>query len=71
MIPYSREPDVLGKVGMAQHLPTHRFATYTTLIDRDFLGAGIHFDHPGREAIPEACCEMGWYRICVVQNDVW
>lgn len=70
MIPYTGELDILGKVGMAQHLPTHRFASYTTFIDRDLLGARVYFDHPGREAVPEACCEVWWYRIIVVQNDV-
>jgi hypothetical protein len=70
MIPYTRELDVLGEVGMAQYLPTHRFASYTAFIDRDFLGPGIHFDHPGRETVLEACCEVWWYRVCVVQNDV-
>jgi hypothetical protein len=70
MIPYTGELHVFSEVGVAQHLPTHRFASYTTFIDRDFLGAGVHFDHPGGEAVPEASCEVWWYRIYVVQNDV-
>ena len=70
MIPYTCELDELCKVGMAQHLATHRLAAYATLVNGDFFGAGIYVDGPGREAIPKACREMWRYGIRFVQDDV-
>jgi hypothetical protein len=70
MIPYTRELDKFCKVGMAQHLATHRLSAHGALVDGDFIGAGIDVDDTGREAISEARCEMWWYRIRFVQNNV-
>jgi hypothetical protein len=70
MISYTRELDKICKVGVAQHLTTHRLATYTVLIDSDFFCAGIYVDDPGCEAVLETGCKVGWYGICFVQNDV-
>ena len=71
MISYTRELDKFCKVGVAQHLTTHRLATYAVLIDSYFFGVGIYVDDPGCEAILETGCKVGWYGICFVQNDVW
>lgn len=46
MVPYACELDEFCKVGVAQHLTTHRLATYTALIDRHFFCAGIDGDDP-------------------------
>jgi hypothetical protein len=32
---------------VTQHLAAHRLAAYTALINRDFFGARVHFDHAG------------------------
>jgi hypothetical protein len=71
MISYTRELDKFCKVGVSQHLATHRLAAYTDPIDGDFFGACIYVDDPGCEAILETGCKLGWYGICFVQNDVW
>lgn len=70
MISYAPELDEFCKVGVTQHLTTHRLASYTVLIDRDSFSAGIHIYDPRCEAILEASCKMGWYGICFIQNNV-
>lgn len=71
MISYTRKFDKFCKVGVAQHLTTHRVAAYTVLIDSDFFCVGIYCDNPRCEAILETRCKVGWYGICIVQNNVW
>lgn len=70
MIPYTRKLDESCKVGVAQHLTTHRLAAYTALINRDLFCAGIDVDDPRRKAIPETTRKMRWHGKCFVQNDV-
>ena len=63
MISYTRELDELCKVGVPQHLTTHRLAAYTTLVNGDFFGARIYVDDSGREAVAEARRKVWWYGI--------
>ena len=70
MIPYTRELDEFCKVGVAQHLATHRLAAHAALIDRDFFCVGIDVDDPRREAIAETSRKKGRHGIFIVQNDV-
>ena len=70
MIPYTRELDEFCKVGVAQHLATHRLAAHATLIDGDLFCVGIDVDDPRREAIAETSRKKRWHRIFIVQNDV-